>query len=192
MRSQTPTDVEKLVLSTGVAQPRASELLFAGRAANTNLPGEIFFAGGHNDWASAVVGDCFVTFYNGHDAAVKVIPIAAFKGITAVVTYPEGDVSARLVLEHEEENWSVFLTRPLGADDFGRAWEAWIEALDMPARLKRQKDVVLAEEGGAISGNIFPSRKRKGIQVLPAKPRRARAFYRERRPKFLVFRNAGI
>ena len=165
---------------------------FALKAANSNLPGEIFLGSSHNDWAVALVGESFVTFQNERGVTQKVLPITSFKGVTAVVSYPDDVVSARLVLEHDDDNWSIFLTKALDGDDFGPAWEAWIEALDLPARLKQRKDEVFSNEGGTVDGSVMPKHKRNPMLVLKPTPRRARSFFRERRPKFLVFRNPGF
>lgn len=191
VKRQTPIETTVTELK-GFCQPRQRVEKFFPKAANTNLPGELFRGAPHNSWAIALVGESFVTFQNEKGVTEKVLPITAFRGVTAVVSYPNDEVTARLVLEHKEENWSIYLTQPLDGDDFGRAWEAWLEALDLPAILKQRKDEVLKPEGGAVNGSIMPNRSRKPLLVLKPAPRRARSFYRERRPKFLVFRNPGF
>ena len=190
MRSHTPTDAE-------ACRPLHARLTVDGHAAacmaaNLNQPGEMFLPASHNGWASALIAGGYVRYLDEADELLHEEPLKAFKGVTAVVSYPTGEVSARLVLEHEEEDLSIFLTRPMDADDFGFAWEAWLEVLELPARLKRQKDGVLGAEGGAASGSIMPTLPRRTIQILRPKPRRARAFFRDRRPKFLVFRNTAV
>ncbi|MGE3884095.1 MAG: DUF6101 family protein [Flavobacteriaceae bacterium] len=113
---------------------------------------------------------------DGRPPLYVTVPVSCYQGVV-MTRCGEG---LRLVLRHRNGDLDLPLLEAEGDEDIIADWQAWARVLERPALIED-------EDGGLV--DPFP---RYGeLKVDRPRARRANAFFRERRPKKLMFREVG-
>ncbi|MCB1475279.1 MAG: hypothetical protein H6883_01820 [Rhodobiaceae bacterium] len=113
---------------------------------------------------------------DGRPPLYVTVPVSCYQG---VVMTRSGE-ALQLVLRHRNGDLDLPLLEAEDDDDIIADWQAWARILDCPALIE-----------GADGALVDPFPKLGELKVDRPRARRANTFFRERRPKKLMYREVG-
>jgi len=107
------------------------------------------------------------------------VPLAHYRGVGVDIRYDETGISCALVLVHDKKEFEVILFSEEHDENILAEWSGWSKKLGLPMMIRTENgDVVARPQFGP-------------LEVSHVAPRRARAQFLLRRPRFLRCRETG-